>query len=257
MFGAVCFLCLYGSMATGAHQQLIGLPIHDAKETASPDYLIWKMLADKATLDYDMATPFMQITIVARSTRTQYDYELWMVTSHEDKNTYDAEFFWAIEPSRRTWMYLGTYSIMYIFMLCGIGYGGRWIEVKLFTNDYDDETFYGGIAVYIRTWAECATWWTIDTMTLTTNTMWKEWKNLYLPWDLTGASHSYGKWSWHQQGMPRIPIYKPWQSYKKMKMVLSGGNNYAAEPNQQGVVPMNYINKILKLWSERHYPSRL
>jgi len=255
MFKAVCFLCFYSSIATGAHQQLLGYPISDAKEKASPDYLIWQMIAHKASIDYDMVTPFMQITIVARSTRTQYDYELWMVTSYENKDTYDAEFFWAIEPSRRTWMYLGTYSIMYIFMLCGIGYGGRWIEVKMYMNNYEDEDFYGGIAVHVRTWCDCATWWTINTMTMTKNTMWKQWQSLHLPWDNMGKS--YDTWSWQQQGMPTIPIYKPWESYKKMKMVLSGGNNYASKANQPHVVPIQYINKILKLWSKKHYPSLL
>ena len=56
---------------------------------------------------------------------------------------------------------------------------------------------------------------------------------------------NYGKWGWIQQGMPSIPIYEPKESYKKFKMTFGG------------VVPMSYVNKVLKLWSTKHWPSRL
>ena len=255
MFKIVVALCFYGSLATGAHQHIVAFPMNGPGGKADAGYLIWQLLASQASVDYDIVTPAMQITIVARSTRTLYDYELWMVTTHEAADTYDPEFFWAVKPTMRTWLYLGTFSIMYIFMLCGVGYGGMWIETRMFMNDYEDEDFYGGIAVHIRTWCDCATWWTIDTMTLTKYTMWEQWRNLHLPWHNMGSS--YGDWSYRRQGMPTIPIYKPSESYKKIKMIFSGGNSYDAKPGNPHMVPLNYINKILKLWTLKHYPSFL
>ena len=142
-------------------------------------------------------------------------------------------------------------------MLCGIGIGGRWLEVKMFMNDYPDEPFYNGIAVHVRTWCQSSTWWTMNTLALTSTTMWTQWKELYLPWNLAGLKHDYDNWSWHIQAMPPIPIYKPWESYKKMKMVLTGGKNYSAKPNEPKLVPNSYLNKILKLWTLKQYRSWL
>ena len=91
-------------------------------------------------------------------------------------------------------------------------------------------------------------------MSLTSKTMWDEWKTLYLPWQKT---KSYDDWSWIQYGMPTIPTYKPCEDYKRFKMLMTLGKNYDAKPNAPGMVSKAYVNRILSLWKVKHYPSRM
>ena len=141
MFIFIMLALLEAAIATGAHQHIVAFPLFNYGATmAKPDLPIWTMLEKKGII-YDLTSHLgPHFTIVAKSTRTQYDYELYVATCTDEG--YDPEFYWS--SKHRTWIYLGDYVLITVFALVGIGYAGTpWIELNLYYNGYEKEEFYG------------------------------------------------------------------------------------------------------------------
>ena len=256
LVAVIVFAFLCPAMGGGAHQHLIAMPDDDAMQQSQRP--IWQMIAN----DYPAGARVLlrafypkQVTFVARSTPSQFDYELWGCVTYVDPAMYDPEFFWSTNPMARTWVELGVHSFLYICFLCGIGYGAPWIECRLYQNTYPSERFYGGIAIELRTWKDCLLWWSIDTMSLTKDSMWYYWRSLYLPWEKLGSQ--YGRWRCSQSPAPTIPIYLPDKTNKHFLMVLKGGYRYDSKVSGSSLVPSDYIKHFMKLRSQKLYPSTL
>ena len=77
----------YDVAATGAHQHVVAFPLEGHNNALDP---IWIMLADKLGIGPMLPTVGLR-TIVARSTASQYNYELWLCTAYGED--IDPEFF--------------------------------------------------------------------------------------------------------------------------------------------------------------------
>ena len=228
------------AIATGAHQHIMAFPLANYGANMAKPYLpIWPMFEKKGII-YELTNKIgPHLTIVAKSTRTQYDYELYVATSSDED--YDPEFFWS--SKLREWIYLGEYALMTIFAAVGIGYAGTpWIELQQYYNGFEEEPFYGGMNVHIRTWKDCCTWWAIQTMHFGYYTMWTKWQDLYLPWE--HIDQNYSSWTSWQTDMPSIPDYNPHNPIKKIKMIF--GNDISP-----------YRLLIQSLWTNVQRPSDL
>ena len=239
LFLVLCAIPCAG--ATGTHQHLITFAMMTSNMAGA---IIEKIGTYKPTFGTAMKELFQTHELsayVARSTNTQFYYDLWFCKTNVNIN-YDMDFFWAIPESDREWLFVGTYSLLFIFYVVNIGYGGRWIELWMYSNDYKEEEYYGGLTIKLRTWKDKNVVWTMQTMAMGYKTMWKDWYKLYLPW-------SGVRWTYQTKTMlPDIPTYEPKDSIKKYKMLWRG-------ESEAKTMPEYYADRILKLWTST--PSRM
>ena len=244
MMQTLCFLCLLSAAnATGAHQHLLAFP-QDATADTSQKSTIATLLKSAGK---DLVLPDYHQTMVARSTHTQYMYELWHSQTPWVPN-YDPEYYWATNPKDRVWTYVGDYSLLAILWLMGIGTAGAmWLEMMQFYNGYPNEEYFEGVTMHIRTWKDPCCWWMTRTMRHGYYSMWYTWHAIHLPWT---KRRDCAPWTSKRCPMPTIPMYRPWVKGKKLAMILKGGADSLKEK-----IPSDYGLEIMRLWTNKHYDS--
>ena len=192
---------------------------------------------ETCAIDWTLPMINRQASIIARSTNTQYHYEFWLCITEGSDDTFDAEFFWF--TTNRNWLYVGSFSLLYI--LCQLGIGRRpgkiWTETWLYTNDYQDEAWSGGLTIHIRSSTDLCRYWVTRTMLPDAQSMWHNWRNLYLSW-WTDNRQPMQPWTSFHQGSIPIPYYTPKAEWKKWAMLLCHES-----------VPLWYRQMVALLWS--------
>lgn len=219
-------------------------PFFDVKTCALDplvDRPIWQFLCDHGV----QVPTGAHLTLVAVSTASQYDYEVWLASTYTVD--YDPQFFWSTFPNTRTWLFVGTVSLLHFLWLCGVAEDGPWIDMQLYCNWFPGEYWYGGLCIQMRTSQSPETMWQIYSSHLSAVSIWKHWRSIYLPW---WPLPEYSTWSSFRELMPSVPIYIPGAPIKKSMMFTSCGKPFGeVEWPGLGPVPRAYADKVWGLLS--------
>ena len=180
---------------------------------------------------------------VASETNDPYYYDLWFCKCSVNED-YNMEYFWSILEPQRQWVYIGTYTLLYIFWLTDISYEAPWLELWMSTwKSYQLGCM--SCVIKIRTWLNIHVIWTISTTAFNYHNIWKAWHKLYLP--IGTPVHGYSEWTCSTIQLPSIPTYKQKEPTTQRKLLFRIG--YGNEATQIMSLWRNgYANRIMKLW---------